>query len=276
MTVSIRKAFSEVMSEKYNKMNIAVFIFVIVLFTIVWSSFTGIMNAVNPLIAICLFPLYLLPSFVYFGYLAAAAHNNALGKNSVFPPVSPIGGIIIAGIKAYFGLLFWVIIMLLPGIIISFIVPIISKNIVLQCAAFLISLIWASLVFLKFYFPLKLIFLENLKFSSFFAFGKINSFLSARKGCYALLLIKSIILPIVIGIAFAVICMVLFGVIIISAFSGASAALGAGIIILILIVVITGFILNIIISLINTSLYAQFIKIGKVKKQKPQIKPISK
>ena len=279
MSISLEKAFNEILSDKFNKVNIAVFTFITAVLGSVQLIFQQqLQNRSNApeyfqAVLICLIAS-LCGAVISAGYGALAANRGASGSSDVFPPVSELGSIIQTGIKSFLGCLILAVMIVVPFFIViafsaGFFTALSGASrvlgvILLFCLASAGFIVWLFFCLIKFFIPLYLMFADTLNFSAFFAFNKIKDFLDARKGFYFKYIINAVFIPICFAIAFSIVMFI------ISIFFAAAAgpdALKAGApaaAIMQFIVYLLSVIFQVFISLLIISLNAQFISIGRV------------
>ena len=199
MPVSFEKAVDEVLSDKFNKVNIAVFTFITAVLGSVQLIFQPqLQNRSNSpeyaqAVFIC-FIAALCAAVISAGYGALAAHRGAQGKSEIFPSASEMGSIILTGIKSLCGSFILAVLVFIPFIIIIVSSAVfygafirssgILTSVLLFCIGFAFCIAWLLFSLFKFFIPLYLMFVDTLQFSAFFAFSRIKSFLEARKGHY--------------------------------------------------------------------------------------------
>lgn len=212
MTISLTKAFETVVSERYNKFNIFVFI---VLITILNALYFYTQSNNN--VKFCILA-YIILFLIEGGYASVVNNLEIKGSKSAFPSLLNFGDILSAGIKFLFGSLISVLILLfIPITALAVLMPIcfdmfnqILPSIIITIVLSLITVIFSLFIMFKVFIPLILMFYENLEFKSFFLFTKTKAYLEERRGKYLLYIGKSILLSLIALIIPAVLIFVLF------------------------------------------------------------------
>ena len=199
MSISINKAFKALSADKYNKMNILVFM----LFTAIFFS---IYICTEKVLAAVFFFLY---SITVAGYSAIVNYNEIQDKENVFPSISNFFNIMFNGIKYSGGLYLLNLIFYIPLSLILMLLTIfmilLLKLSVNDC--FILSIVLFLIFYTYFTFkieiPAMLMFFENLNFKTFFTF-KQKEFLEDRKGFYIQYILKSTVANLIIVLIFTI------------------------------------------------------------------------
>ncbi len=210
MTVSIRKAYEDLISPKYDKNNILIYsalMFILGGFAILLSS--------QPKMSILFFPLFLIFWIIQTGYCALTAHNEIFDKKQVFPSLNDFQNIVITGIKTFFGnILLSLICFLVPSIIAlfgcykfarflyAFFYGSNSASEYFLTGIFLLalSLVSAVITAYLFYLPILITYYRTLKFKDFFNFNNAAEFRKARKKYYHSYIWKALLIGILLYI----------------------------------------------------------------------------
>ena len=115
MQVTIKKAFQDVMSSKYNKFNLLCGFFLLITVFFLFDFAVRIDTTYSKYLKqVSLIVL----SIIIYGYIAITANNDIKGKSSVFPSIRELPNIISVGFKFFIGQL----VLVLPVVIIQILI----------------------------------------------------------------------------------------------------------------------------------------------------------
>lgn len=177
MTISIREAFRNAATERYNKENILYFLLIIAILTIGSVLPTdGIKDKLMLFyVSAIVWLLTIVSSIFLSGYNAMACNNEANNRDNVIPALSEIKEILINGCKYFLGnLALTILAAIIPmiifiigtimGIVGIKLLPLMAIGIITLIAGFIILI----LISYKYVFPLHLNYYKSLKLEDIF------------------------------------------------------------------------------------------------------------
>ena len=214
MTISIRKAFDNITSDKYDKKNILC-CFVLLLISFLCQAFMNALKPGNPKtvsteLSTILFYLFLISIIINFltsGIFFVATNNAIHKKLGVFPnPVLKIRKIVFTSFKYFAGAILTSIVLML--LFLSIPIDLFPNNVVIMVIFSILSfayMIFSAVMVFGLYFN----FIQNLEFKSLFQYTKALQFIKNAGFSGGTWLLKSIVLGIlsllILGFAFIVI-----------------------------------------------------------------------
>ncbi|MBQ4122804.1 hypothetical protein IJD44_03655 [bacterium] len=203
MTISIRKAFDNITSDKYDKKNILC-CFVLLLISFLCEAFMNALKPGNPKtvsteLSTILFYLFLIPIIINFlisGIFLVATNNAIHKKLGVFPnPVLKISKIVFTSFKYIAGGILTFIVLMLPLLFVSIPICLFPNNVVIMVIFSILGfayMIFSAVMGFGLYFN----FIQNLKFKSLFQYTKALQFIKNAGSSGGTWLLKSIVLRI--------------------------------------------------------------------------------
>ncbi len=187
MTISIRSAFKNTLSEQYNKLNIFVYL---ILAIIAQLSFTFIKKGVSNETIITAVIVFLIFSLLTSGINMLGVHNLYREKKSVFPSiVDDFANILLISLKALAGALLNGVIF---GIIIGIILFVLSFMKLQAVVAILGIILYFALILLTI--TLNFQFLTTLKFKEYFNYKKVFKTIISNIKSFIIYIFKIIVI----------------------------------------------------------------------------------